>query len=62
LGLAITLDKAGKFREALDGYQLVLRMRPSTKNAEFIEKRIIHLNKELGRTKTRKNLTLVLVK
>ncbi len=62
LGLAITLDKAGKFREALDCYQLVLRMRPTTKNADFIEKRIISLNKDLGRTKTRKNLTLVLVK
>jgi len=62
LGLAITLDKSGKCQDALKAYQSVLRMRPTTKNAEFIEKRIIYLNKELGRVKTRNNTTLVLVK
>lgn len=62
LGLAITLDKAGKCAEAIQCYQHVLKLRPSTKNSDFIEKRIIQLNKDLGRTKTRRNTTLVLVK
>lgn len=62
LGLAITLDKAGKRCQAIDTYQQVLRMRPSSRNTEFIEKRIVHLNKELGRTKTRRQTTLVRIK
>ncbi len=62
LGLAITLDKAGKRADAIECYQQVMKMRPSSKNTDFIEKRIIQLNKELGRTKTRRNTTLVLVK
>lgn len=62
LGLAITLDKANKRAAAIQSYMQVLRMRPSGKNAEFIERRIIALNKEMGRTKTRRNTTLVLIK
>lgn len=62
LGLAITLDKAGKCADAIECYQQVMKMRPSSKNTDFIEKRIIQLNKDLGRTKTRRNTTLVLVK
>lgn len=62
LGLAITLDKSGQRQEAIEMYNKVLRMRPTGKNTEFITKRIIHLNRELGRAKTRRNTTLVLVK
>lgn len=62
LGLAITLDKSGKRGAAIDAYTQVLRMRPSSRNCEFIERRIIALNKEMGRTKTRRNTTLVLLK
>lgn len=62
LGLAITLDKAGKRSAAIDAYTQVLRMRPSSRNSEFIERRIVALNKEMGRTKTRRNTTLVLLK
>jgi tetratricopeptide (TPR) repeat protein len=62
LGLAITLDKANKRAAAIESYMQVLRMRPSSKNAEFIERRIVALNKEMGRTKTRHNTTLVLIK
>ena len=45
LGLAITLDKAGKRQESIDAYQQVLKMRPTGKNTEFIAKRIVHLNR-----------------
>jgi tetratricopeptide (TPR) repeat protein len=62
LGLAITLDKSGKSAGAIESYQRVLRMRPTTKNVDFIEKRIIQLSKDLGRVKTRHNTTLVLIK
>jgi tetratricopeptide (TPR) repeat protein len=62
LGLAITLDKAGKRCQAIDAYQHVLRMRPTGRNTEFIEKRIVNLNRELGRTKTRRQTTLVRIK
>lgn len=62
LGLAITLDKSGKRHEAIEHYNKVLRMRPTGKNTEFITKRIVHLNRELGRAKTKRNTTLVLVK
>ncbi|WP_303674255.1 tetratricopeptide repeat protein [Vampirovibrio chlorellavorus] len=62
LGLAITLDKAGKRQQAIDSYTQVLRLRPSGKNSEFIEKRIINLNAELGRVKSSKNTTLVRIK
>jgi tetratricopeptide (TPR) repeat protein len=62
LGLAITLDKACKRAGAIESYQQVLRMRPNTKNVDFIEKRIIQLSKDLGRVKTRRNTTLVLLK
>ncbi len=62
LGLAITLDKAGKASESIKAYEQVLRMRPAGKNNDFIEKRILNLNVDLGRTKTRGNLTLVRVK
>jgi len=62
LGLAITFDKSNKRAAAIEAYTHVLRMRPSSKNSEFIERRIIALNKEMGRTKTRHNTTLVLIK
>lgn len=62
LGLAIALDKAGKRAAAIEAYMQVLRMRPSSRNTEFIERRIIALNAEMGRTKTRRNTTLVLIK
>ncbi len=62
LGLAITLDKAGKRGEAIQTYHQVMRMRPSGKNTDFIEKRIVQLNLELGRVKTRRHTTLVRIK
>ena len=62
LGLAITLDKAGQKTSAIASYNQVLRMRPSSRNSEFIEKRIVLLNQELGRSKTRRNTTLVRIK
>jgi tetratricopeptide (TPR) repeat protein len=62
LGLAITLDKAGKRTAAIESYNQVLRMRPTGKNTDFIEKRIIQLSSELGRSITRRQTTLVRVK
>lgn len=62
LGLAITLDKAGRRAAAVEAYMQVLRMRPAGRNSEFIERRIIALNTEMGRSKTRRNTTLVRIK
>lgn len=62
LGLAMTLDKAGKRKEALDTYYYVLDQKPNARNVSFIEKRIVAIKRELGHIKTRNNTTLVLVK
>lgn len=62
LGLAMTLDRAGKAGAAIEAYQKVMKMRPEGKNNDFIEQRIIQMNCNLGRTKTRHNLTLVRIK
>lgn len=62
LGLAITLDKANKRAEAIRSYHQVLKLRPTGKNSDFIEKRIVNLNAEMGRVKSSKNATLVLIK
>jgi tetratricopeptide (TPR) repeat protein len=62
LGLALTLDRAGRTREALDVYLHVLTLKPGSRNVDYIEKRILTLNTQLGRTKTRGRTTLVRVK
>ena len=62
LGLAITLDKSGQPKEALVIYEKALGMNPSSRSAEFIQKRIVQLNKDMGRAKTKRQTTLVLVK
>ncbi len=62
LGLALTLDKSFQQKPALDAYYRVLELKQSSRNTDFIKRRIVALNKDLGRTITRKNTTLVLVK
>ncbi len=62
LGLAITLDKSGKAKEALTAYRQVLTMKPNSRNTEFIERRILQLSKDLGMCKSSKATTLVRVK
>lgn len=62
LGLAITLDKAGKRKQAIASYNQVMRLRPTSKNTDFIEKRIVSLNAEMGRVKSSHGATLVLIK
>lgn len=62
LGLALTLDKSNNMADALDAYNKVLEIKSSTRNVDYVKRRIIALNKALGRAKTRRNTTLVRVK
>lgn len=62
LGLALTLDRMGRKREALLSYQRVLTLKPTARNAEFIERRILAINSELGRSRTRNGMVMVRVK
>lgn len=62
LGLALTLDRMGSRREALTAYHRVLTLKPTARNAEFIQRRIVALNTELGRSKTRNGAMMVRVK
>ena len=62
LGLAMTCDRAGKCSEAIQSYEAVIQLRPNGKNMQFIAQRLIQMNIDLGRSVTRRNLTLVRVK
>ncbi len=62
LGLALTLDKSSQPKFAIDAYYRVLELKKNSRNTGFIKRRIVALNKDLGRSVTRKNTTLVLVK
>ena len=62
LGLAIALDKAGKRGESLETYHEVLRMKPNTRNASFIKKRIVQINMDMGKSRSTGRTTLVRIK
>jgi tetratricopeptide (TPR) repeat protein len=62
LGLALTLDRSGQRLLALNAYHHVMVARPNSRNTQFIQQRIVQLNKELGRSKANKHTTLIRIK
>ncbi|MDX2084782.1 MAG: tetratricopeptide repeat protein [Candidatus Melainabacteria bacterium] len=63
LGLALTLDKSGRGKEALPYYLEALQLKPKARNSSYIHQRIVEINEGLGRSrKTTTQQTLVLVK
>jgi tetratricopeptide (TPR) repeat protein len=62
LGMALTLDKSGELKASLPYYEKALALKPNSRNGEYIRKRIIEINYDLGRFVQRDKITLVRVK